>query len=126
MSYEQLGDYSQAIANLTRAIEIGGRGALFVGALGHCLGSSGDHVAARRVLEELSQRSNESYVSPYNLMLVHLGLGEHDSALTWLERACDDRTGSLWTSSVEPRFDPLRGHPRFHEILRHHGLRSEP
>jgi tetratricopeptide (TPR) repeat protein len=126
MSYEQSGDYGQAIANLSRAAEIGGRGALFVGALGHCLGVSGDHVAARGVLEELSQRSSDSYVSPYNVMLVHLGLGEHDSALAWLERACDDRTGLLWGSSVEPRFDALRGNPRFHEILRQHGLRSEP
>jgi tetratricopeptide (TPR) repeat protein len=126
MSYEQLGDYSRAIANLSRAVEIGGRGALFVGALGHCLGVSGDHVAGRRVLEELSQRSSDSYVSPFNVMLVHLGLGDHDSALAWLERACDDRTGSLWASSVEPRFDPLRGNPRFHETLKQHGLRGEP
>jgi tRNA A-37 threonylcarbamoyl transferase component Bud32 len=126
MSYEQLGAYNLAIANRSRAVEIGGRGALFVGALGHCLGASGDHDAARRVLEELSQRSSDSYVSPYNVMLVHLGLGEHESALTWLERACDDRTGLLWASSVEPRFAPLRGHPRFHQILRQHGLRSEP
>jgi hypothetical protein len=78
------------------------------------------------LLEELSQRSSDSYVSPFNVMLVHLGLGDHDSALAWLERACDDRTGSLWASSVEPRFDPLRGNPRFHETLKQHGLRGEP
>ena len=126
MSYEQLGDYHQALANLSRAVEIGGRGAIFVGALGHCLGATGEHVAASRMLEELSQRSEDGYVSPYNVMLVHLGLGAHDAALTWLERACDERNGSLWTSSLEPRFDPLRGNPRFHEILRRHGLRSEP
>jgi tetratricopeptide (TPR) repeat protein len=126
LSYEQLGDYEQAVANLSRAVEIGGRGALFVGALGHCLGVSGNHAAARQLLEELSQRSADAYVSPYNVMLVHLGLGAHDAALTWLERACDERNGLLWASCVEPRFDALRGDRRFRDVLERHGLRSEP
>ena len=126
LSYEQLGDYDRAIAHLSRAVEIGGRGALFVGALGHCLGISGNHTAARQLLEELSRRTAEAYVSPYNVMLVHLGLGAHDDAVTWLERACDERNGLLWSSPVEPRFDALRGDPRLREMLQRHGLRSEP
>jgi tetratricopeptide (TPR) repeat protein len=126
LSYEQLGDYAQAIANLRRAVEIGGRSALFVGALGHCLGVSGDRAAAGEVLEELLQRSTDGYVSPYNVMLVHLGLGAHDAALAWLARACDERNGLLWASCVEPRFDALRGEPRFHDMLHRHGLRSAP
>jgi hypothetical protein len=59
-------------------------------------------------------------------MLIHLGLRETDLALTWLERALEERTGWLWMTPVEPRFDKLRGNARFREMVARHGLRSEP
>ena len=126
LSCEQLGDYDAALANLRRAVDITGRGTLFVGALGHCLGKSGGHDEARQLLEELEGRSRERYVSPYNVMLVHLGLGEHDQALTWLERALEERNAALWMTPVEPRFDPLRSDPEFRALVGRHGVRSEP
>jgi tetratricopeptide (TPR) repeat protein len=126
LSYEQLGDYEAAIANMNRAVDIAGRSALFVGALGHCYGASGHREAAETLRQELEVRSADRYVSPYNVMLIHLGLGETDLALTWLERALEDRTGFLWMTPREPRFDPLRGDPRFREMVARHGLRSEP
>jgi eukaryotic-like serine/threonine-protein kinase len=126
LSYEQLGDYEAAIANMNRAVDIAGRSALFVGALGHCYGASGHREAAETLRQELEMRSADRYVSPYNVMLIHLGLGETDLALTWLERALEDRTGFLWMTPREPRFDPLRGDPRFREMVARHGLRSEP
>jgi tetratricopeptide (TPR) repeat protein len=95
LSYEQLGDYEAAIANMNRAVDIAGRSALFVGALGHCYGASGHREAAETLRQELEMRSADRYVSPYNVMLIHLGLGETDLALTWLERALEDRTGFL-------------------------------
>ena len=93
LSYEQLGDYEAAVANMNRAVDIAGRSALFVGALGHCFGVSGNREVAGTLRQELEARSADRYVSPYNVMLVHLGLGETDLALTWLERALEERTG---------------------------------
>jgi tetratricopeptide (TPR) repeat protein len=126
LSYEQLGDYGAAIANLTRATDFAGRGGVFVGALGHCLAVSGQQDKARQLLQELQERSRDRYVSPYNLMLIHLGLGDNDAALMWLERALVERTAWLWMTPVEPRFDTLRGDARFREMIARHGLRSEP
>jgi tetratricopeptide (TPR) repeat protein len=126
MSYEQLGDYQAAVANLNRAAEISGRGTLFVGAMGHCLGLSGDHDGANQMLDELTERSRDRHVSPLNVMLIHLGLGAHDEALTWLDRALDERNGLMWMTPVEPRFDPLRGDSRFREMVGRRGLKSEP
>ena len=122
MTYEQLQDYDNATRNILRSAEIANRGGLFLGALGHCYGVSGQHDAARAVLSELEERSRERYVSPYNTMLVHLGLGDHDATFQWLERALEDRTGWLWHSSVEPRFHPIRDDPRFRELMSLHGL----
>ena len=126
MSYEQLGEYEEAIKNLSRAADIGGRGALFVGALGHCYGASGRHDLAKQLLQELEERSKDRYVSPYNAMLIHLGLGDIEAALIWLDRALEERTGWLWMTPVEPRFDTLRSDPRFQQMVARYGLRSEP
>jgi serine/threonine protein kinase len=126
MSYEQLGDFGKAIEHLDRAGAISGRTAIFVGALGHCLGTSGQHDAARALLGELEGRSRERYVSPFNVMLIHLGLGETEQALVHFELALAERNAWLWMTPVEPRFDPLRGDPRFRAAVARHGLRSEP
>ena len=126
LSYEQLGDYEAAIVNLSRAAEISSRASLFIGALGHCLGLSGESEQARQLLAELEQRSRERYVSPFNVMLVHLGLGEREEAFTCLERALAERNGWLWTTPVEPRFDGLRATPRFRDMVSRCGLPSEP
>ena len=126
LSYEQLGAYDTAIDNLNRAVDISGRGTMFVAALGHCLGLSGHRDRASHLLAELEERSRDRYVSPHNAMLVHLGLGEQREALIWLERALDERNGALWMAAAEPRFDALRSAPQFHEMLGSHGLRSAP
>ena len=49
---------------------------------------------------------------------VEVGLGEHDRAISWLERAADERDGLLtWLKMFIP-FDPLRADPRFQALLR--------
>jgi tetratricopeptide (TPR) repeat protein len=126
MSYEQLGDYGAAVACLERAVDISGRGTLFVGALGHCLGARGDRDGANRLLDELTERSRDRYVSPLNVMLIYLGRGEHDEALKWLDLALEERNALLWMTPVEPRFDPLRGDDRFREMVGRRGLKSAP
>ncbi|HET7711793.1 MAG TPA: protein kinase, partial [Thermoanaerobaculia bacterium] len=52
LTYEQLRDYDSATRNMNRAAEIASRGGLFLGALGHCYGLSGDSESARAILRE--------------------------------------------------------------------------
>jgi hypothetical protein len=65
------------------------------------------------------------------MALAHLGLDDRDGVFRWLERACDERDGSLVlvTSAIE--FDPLRRDPRLAALLEkmglgHLGLRPRP
>jgi hypothetical protein len=66
--------------------------------------------------------SGHGYVPPYHLAIVHAGLGEHDQAFRWLERAFEKHAVDLFTLKVEPMFDGLRPDPRFADLLRRVGL----
>lgn len=46
------------------------------------------------------------------------GLGEHDRAVSELERAFAERSPSLISLKVHPWHDSLRDHPRFESPLR--------
>ncbi|HEY0140691.1 MAG TPA: protein kinase [Thermoanaerobaculia bacterium] len=124
LTYEQLGKYDEAIANFRRSTEIAGRGWLFLGALGHCYGSSGQHDLARELLYELEEQQRERYISAFNIMLVHLGLADTEAALQWLERALEERSSALWHAPVEPRLDRLRDDPRYRDLVTRYGLQA--
>ena len=69
------------------------------------------------MLAELSGRRAERYVSPWALASIHAGLGQREEAIEWLERAFDEHDSSLVWLKVHPRFDALRGEPRFEALL---------
>jgi len=56
-------------------------------------------------------------VSAWALASIHAGLGEKEEALHWLDRAFEERDSSLVWLKVHPRFDALRGEPRFEALL---------
>ena len=90
----------------------------FEGPLGHCLAVSGRQKEARRMLERLEACSEQEYVEPYGLCLIHLGLGEMDKALFRLEQAVTLR--SVWSSLQllsDTRLDLLRPDPHFGELI---------
>ncbi len=68
-------------------------------------------------LEDLIGLGTRRYVSPYDIGLTHLGLGDGDSALTWLERAHAERDHQMTFLLVDPRLDPLRSSPRFARLV---------
>jgi len=38
--------------------------------------------------------------------------------LSWLEKACAERTPNINAIKVDPTYDPLRNDPRFHAVLK--------
>jgi hypothetical protein len=49
---------------------------------------------------------------------VHAGLGEADCAMDYVERAVAERAGPAYSIKGSFLLAPLRGHPRFHALLR--------
>lgn len=45
-------------------------------------------------------------------------VGDHDEALAWLDKVYAARGASMRTLQNNPRWDPLRGDPRFQDLLR--------
>ena len=87
------------------------------GSLGHALARAARTAEAREVLASLERRARDEYVSPYQMALVHIGLGEQESALCRLERAFEMRSIDLGGMKADPRFAPLAAEPRFIALL---------
>jgi hypothetical protein len=57
-------------------------------------------------------------VSAAEIAFVYVALGQPDLAFDWFEKALVERSWSLVLLRVDPRADPLRGDPRFADLLR--------
>ena len=117
LCYEQKGIYEEALAQFERAATLTRRGTNALASLGHAYGRAGRKREAQKVLEELKQRSGQRNIE-YQIALVYVGLGRKEQALDWLKKAYEKRSTLLTYLKMDPRFDPLRDHPHFQELLR--------
>ena len=115
--YEQKGQFADAITQLQKAREIE-PAPRTLAALGHVYAVSSKRAEAIETLQALKEQSKRRYVSPFDMALIHAGLGEKDQAFQLLEKAYEDRSGWLVYLKVEPRLDSLRSDPRFQAMLR--------
>jgi TolB-like protein/Tfp pilus assembly protein PilF len=88
------------------------------GLLAHLYAKIGQKDKALQIQERLREVSKQRYVSPYIFAMIHLGLGEKDQAIDFLEKTYQDRDGyNIAYIKVDPFFDPLRGDPRFEAFV---------
>lgn len=77
----------------------------------HGLGVGGSSGEARKILQQLENRSRHESVPVYNLAIIHVAWGENEAALLDLQKAYDERDWALMVLAVEPRLDlsaPIR------------------
>jgi len=72
---------------------------------------------AKRALADLEARARTSYVSPY-LMAIAAAGPDPERAFRALEAAFEERSPALRLLKRDPRFDPIRGDPRFTGLVR--------
>ena len=85
--------------------------------LAYSLAMSGDPSYAKQVAAEFVERHESEYVSPVDLAVVYLGIGDKEKALDWIERAIDERRGWAAYLRVHPVVDSLRDEPRFNQLI---------
>ncbi len=116
------GQLDEGVAQMERALDLGGRFIAFLGMAGLFYGVKGDIGKAREVLAELQDHARLGPASDFWLALVHAGLGKKDEAFASLQRAVDNRDSNLLYTFVVPRILGLHEDPRFGGILRSIGL----
>ena len=57
-------------------------------------------------------------VNNYQIAIAFAQLGEKDQAFAYLNKLVEERSWQIATLNVDPQVDPLRGDPRFNELLR--------
>ena len=117
-AYEQKKSYELAISELEQAVNLSGGDSCYQGSLGHAHAISGKTDQARKVLQELEGRGAQQYVPAYAIALVYAGLGENDQAITWLQKAYEDRSTSMVFLKLDPELGSLHSDPRFEQLSR--------
>ena len=109
--------FSEAIRSLKKAKAL--ESPAFVTAwLAYAYGASGDRTRALEEMEDLKKRSLRGEVLPFNLAVVHIGLGNRKAAIDYLERAYASDSQWMGWLKMDRMFDPLRSEPRFVSLMR--------
>lgn len=121
-TYEDQGNWSQAISEYQQAVAISQNNPIALASLGSAYGHLGDQAAARKMIARLQEASKHHYVSAFDMATVFAGIGDPDSAFHWLEKAYAQRESQMAFLNITHRMDPLRSDPRFADLLRRMGL----
>ena len=125
-AFEQTGNSDLALDALIHAGRFSGGNSKAISIRGYVCARIGKTKEAHEVLDTLEAVSRDRYVPPYATALVYLGLGKHDAALHWLERAYDAHDVHLVFLPVDPKWDPLRADARFDDLLQRCRFTSRP
>ncbi len=118
----QLGRSDLAFDALQKSGQFSGGNSKTIALRGYLLAKLGRVGEAREVLNTLQAVSRERYVPPYATALVYSGLGRHDEALDWLDRAYDAHDVHLVLILVDPKWDAFRSDDRFRALIKRCGF----
>ena len=111
VDYVDVGAEAEEVSR--RAYEINEDQNLPAYAYGYILAANGKRREARLIAEKLEERKRKTYVPSTNLALIHVALGEYDTAFKWLDKAFAERDfWAIWMT-VDPRYDVLKKDARF-------------
>jgi hypothetical protein len=78
---------------------------------------------AEEIMSRLESESRQQYIRSEYLAMGHAALGDLDKAFESLERAYQARSAGLIYLHLDPGYDPLRGDPRYAELVKRVGVR---
>ncbi len=114
---------SQALKTLAVSSDPANQFPYHLGLLGYTQAKLGNSAEAEGVLKQLESRSEHGpWVPPVEVAGIYNGLGDREQALSWLERACEQRSTQLAFVVDDPRFRNLYSEPRFKAVLARMGL----
>jgi len=118
VAYIENGMYLQALTQAETLRRLYGDGPWYWTRRVYIYGRAGQQERAQREMRKLEKISRHEQADAVTMLWAHLGLGRKDEALADLETAYAEHMSILVTLKVDPAFDPLRGDPRFQDLLR--------
>ncbi len=112
-----------AIPDLERTVSLMHRSPGSVELLAAAYGYAGRRIEALRLINELKQRREQSYVPAGAFINPYLALHDYNEVFSWFERAYTEQSNILQFVKVHPFFDPIRGDPRFESLVQRVGLK---
>ena len=123
LAYSQNGMYDETIAECRKVLKADPANLLMKGELAHAYAMTGRKDESQKALVEIKRSLNEhESLSPYDVAMIYVGLGDKEQAFAWLERTYRDHDTDLVSLGVDPKFDALRSDPRFTDLLRRIGF----
>jgi TolB-like protein/Flp pilus assembly protein TadD len=118
----KMGRYELAIAEGEKGVKLSGGSPLMNAALAQTLATAGRSEKAIQILDDLTTLAKQKYVAPYFFAGIHIGLGEDDRAIEYLEKSYEEHSHWLIYLHLDPSIDSLRSNPRFQDLSQRVGL----
>ena len=118
----KMGRYELAIAEGEKGVKLSGGSSMMNAALAQTFATAGRREEAIQILDELTNLTKQKYVAPYFFAGIHMGLGEDDRAIEYLEKSYEEHSHWLIYLHLDPSMDGLRSNPRFQDLARRVGL----
>ena len=115
-AYIEKGMYDEAIRESAKERELSGGNSFPFAEF--ALARLGRRAEARAMLTERLNASATKFVAPYSIAMSYNALGDLDDALRWLEKAYQVRDPNMTFLKVDPKWNNLRGEPRFVELIK--------
>jgi tetratricopeptide (TPR) repeat protein len=120
--YDLRGEHEKAVAEYRLLVQYSQGTPHANAALAYALARAGRSSEATRILHESIAASRTRYVSPIDLAMICVGLGDDTATLDWLDKAYDQKSPDLSSVMTDPRFKRLLAHPRFKTLLQRMGF----
>lgn len=120
--HQALGNFTAAAADLEVAIQISRRGSWPLAALAHLFVETNRLDEARKIRDELEERSGREYVAKCHLARVNTVVGDIDRAMDFLADSAARRELHARADLLERAWDPVRHDPRFIKVANRVGI----
>ncbi len=113
----QKGHFQEALEYFQTALKLYGDSNNVLANYGYAAALAGERSIAYEVLQQLLAAQKQTYVSAYDIATVYCGLGDHEIALNYLEKAFAERAFLMIYLNVDPLMNSLQRQPRFRSLV---------
>lgn len=117
-AYLKMSKYEEALKEFQKEKEIERGIGLAEPAIAFTYVQMGRKAEAKRMLDDVLEKSGQEYLSPFNLACLHFVLDKNDEGFELLDRAYDEQDQWLSMLKALPVLDSIRPDPRCTQMLK--------